>query len=475
MGKLLLIFITAGTALFAIFKPWIGVVSYYVLSVLAPQSIWYWIFGSSRIVYIVSVTTLAGFVIAFLRKQIDFSILKNRLNIYLMILWVALVISFYMSPYGHGEASIVDSALMGEHLSMQTDTWHIMITFHKTLLFYFVSVLLINDLRKLRFLTGVIVCTTVYYTYWAHQQFFSGNLMGMHGLRLAGPGAISAEIGGLYTDENAFAMIFVVGIPFLFFIGKHFKNKFLKYLLWLTIPFAWHAIFLTGSLGGLIGLSAVTLFIAIRSKKKSFLFAIPIALLIAFLYQGGDYLKDKAMGGESGELTDLTTAQTRFQSWEAGFGMIKAHPITGVGLGNFLRAYSDFSMTKPYVAHNTLIQLSAEAGVLAGLMFILIGLRIYSSYRNHRKRYDQDRDTFIYALNEAVAGSSMGFYVCSVSLNLATYEIFYYLIILNVALERCMERTCEKIEKANSEENQYAYMTGGTLQTHKGRNPEPFA
>ena len=175
---------------------------------------------------------------------------------------------------------------------------------------------------------------------------------------------------GAYADENSFAMLFVIGQPFLWYMAQGMKQRWLKYAIWLVIPFTWHAVFLTASRGGLIGIAVTTLFMAIRGKSKVLGFLLIPAFAGAYFWQAGDLMKERA--GTIGEYRTETSASTRLEAWTAALGMVRDHPVTGVGLGSFGPAFPDYSDKKPREAHNTAFQISAESGAIAGVMYLLV-------------------------------------------------------------------------------------------------------
>lgn len=145
-------------------------------------------------------------------------------------------------------------------------------------IFYFLSLFEIDNLKKTKILIWVFSLSTIYLIYWANNQYFSGNWHQFSMGRLMGPASIDG--GAIYKDENAFAMLFVTGLPFIYYLSLDLKSKLLRYASWLVILFGWHAIFLTGSRGGLVGLGAVILSVVFLSQKK--LLAIPVLLLFWF-------------------------------------------------------------------------------------------------------------------------------------------------------------------------------------------------
>jgi putative inorganic carbon (hco3(-)) transporter len=416
--KVILLTIVLVTAITSAFFPWIGVIAYYTLAVAFPQAIWFWIFKGFRAAYYITVTTMAGLGIKAITGNIDFSLLKDRQNIFIIVVWLSALVSYYFSPMGHNKSTY--RALDSEYL---------VTNFSKELLFYFVAVILIDDSKKLKKLAWVLAITTIFYTYWGNMQYLSGSLSGG---RLKGPG-----MRGIYTDENTFAMLFVCGIPFLFYLARSFRRFWLKGAFLLIIPLAWHAIFLTQSRGGLVGIGCVTLYIALRSKKKMMGLAMIPVLIAALIWQGGS-IKNRVQIVSSNYEDDGST-MGRIHSWTAGSKMVLDHPITGVGLGNYLPAFPMYSEERPRVAHNTVIQFAAETGAAAGLAYLALIFNVFIQGRKvRRESKKRNYDPTQWAIFEASECSLFGFFICSLFLNLAMFEVYYYLLMIHMASVRMM-------------------------------------
>lgn len=269
MTTILLFLLTVGTFVGSLFQAWLGVTAYYVLAILSPQSIWYWIFGDMRVSFYIAISALMGFIVAVISKKVNFSILKSMQNLYLLIFWILIHLSLVFSQFAN---------------TNELESRYRMELIDKMFIMYFVAILLIDTRKKFHYFITIMLVSVIFYTYWGNNQYFSGQ---MWGPRLMGP-----IFNGNYKDENTFAMFFVLGIPFLYFMGCYYQNRFLRYMLWGTIPFAWHAIFLTASRGGLLGIGVVTLFIGYRSKSKLLGMGIIIGLIVALSLQGG-YMRER--------------------------------------------------------------------------------------------------------------------------------------------------------------------------------------
>lgn len=203
----------------------------------------------------------------------------------------------------------------------------------------------------------------------------------------------------LLAVSRGLGTAFVVGRTALYSLG-------LLVCLWaLTITF---------SRGGLLALSAATLFGAalcflptgrILAIIPSFLkrLALPLAASVAIillaaqapLVNTGELAaqpdaastENAALHGDASvavtvegqnvsarDLVDPATFRARFGYWQVAARVFAAYPMTGVGLGAFSWAYPNFQFLGPadvQIAHNAYLQALCETGILGGLVLVL--------------------------------------------------------------------------------------------------------
>ncbi len=403
MGHLfwLTFFFLAG--IISLFYPWIGVVISYFITLLRPYKIWWWHFQGIRPFFTLAVPTLIGFVFYLFRGKVSFLPLKNRFVGAFFIWFFFVTLSYLFGPY----VNIDSEYRFWDPAQIFDIEW-------KIFFYFFLACLLIDSREKLKYFTLPIILSSVYLIYWANSQYLWGHYYG----RLRGP---------MGTDENFFAMMFVIGLPFFYYLGWYIHNKFFRYLLWILIPFGWHAVFLTGSRGGLLGLVVTILFVAFRSPKKIFGFLLIPIFILAYQWQAGSVMKERAH--TISEYEQESSAQTRLEAWQAAIKMIKKHPFLGVGLASFGPAFPDFSDKKPRAAHNTFFQIAAESGIVAGISYLFIILSAFLLLFRASKFY-KDKDPLLYFVSEATLTSLLGFFVCSMFLSLHLFEGFFYLCVI---------------------------------------------
>jgi hypothetical protein len=340
----------------------------------------------------------------------------------LAFLWFCITCSYYFGPY----VSHFSSGGLGP-----VQVFSITNTFF---LFYFFAVLEMNETRKLRYLVIVFAASTAYLVYWANDQYLSQNWMQFEFGRLLGPASVDG--GSIYRDSNVFAMLFVTGLPFIYYLGWELKNKWLRWLLWAIIPLGWHAVFLTGSRGGLVGIAVIVTLVLILSNRKILTLPLLLFFLVFYQWQAGDVMHQR-----SDQIIDIEgedSAEDRLTAWRGGFEMVLSHPVTGVGVGSFITALPSFIESRHMVAHNTFVQFAAESGVGAGLAYLSV---VWLFFFNSKKiRYwclhssEDEENNQIALYNNASTASFAGLIVCSLFLSLNVYEIFFVLLLFNNAL-----------------------------------------
>jgi O-antigen ligase len=73
-----------------------------------------------------------------------------------------------------------------------------------------------------------------------------------------------------------------------------------------------------------------------------------------------------------GDFAD-TSVSERVELWQHATHTIAQHPFTGVGLGNYpLTMLPHANYRVPYYAHNTYLDIMAETGIVAGIVWIFL-------------------------------------------------------------------------------------------------------
>jgi O-antigen ligase len=196
--------------------------------------------------------------------------------------------------------------------------------------------------------------------------------------------AISGRAAGTVGDPNELAAALIVGMTMAaaFAVNKHISAP-LRALSAGSAVLCLTGILLSLSRGGLLGTAAALLLaIVVGGRWRGRVIAICGGLVVlAFSYfafvaslPAQQRVLDVSAGGGTGRL-DL---------WTVGLRMIEAHPFRGIGIGQFpissvhyllrpgLIQSGAFILSTPKVAHNTYLNVTAELGLVGGVMFVAL-------------------------------------------------------------------------------------------------------
>jgi putative inorganic carbon (hco3(-)) transporter len=269
---------------------------------------------------------------------------------------------------------------------------------------YFLIRLGVSSKRQLNGLIYLLVGLNVFLAVNGILQFHTGIGLGnvtMRFDRIYGT--------GIFNDPNDLGMTFVMSVPLLLLIIFRPATWLILRVLGLAgLALVLVALYYTNSRGAIVGLGAVMVCYSFVKFRM-----IP-AVIVAVVLVGVIAVAAPSRGTEidAGE----SSAQSRIQSWAVGWTMLKWHPITGVGYGQYTEYH-------PRVAHNSFVHTFAELGLLGA--FSLVGM-FYWYFKGIRLIPDKDPD--LASWRRALIVSAVGMLTCGWFLSRQYVPIFYVLL-----------------------------------------------
>jgi O-antigen ligase len=264
-------------------------------------------------------------------------------------------------------------------------------TYGAAVLFVFILIPLvqfIDSVRRMQRLIQTLVVTALYVGGWAV----------LHG----GYGPAGAAGG---QDENYVAAAMAMAFPFAFFSIFAARSALARVFFAGTAGIMLLASVVSLSRGGALAMGAVLLYCWLTSSRRWLgvalvvLVVVGLALIPDGLTGGGR----RTAGVESPSLlarywdevrtsTDTTeaTADLRLELWEIAFRMFLAHPLSGVGPGNFIwniTKHQSAEQSEKYgrelmaFTHSLYLELLADLGIAGSVLFLTI---VYSNFRDLR-------------------------------------------------------------------------------------------
>ncbi|HEU0026381.1 MAG TPA: O-antigen ligase family protein [Ktedonobacterales bacterium] len=220
---------------------------------------------------------------------------------------------------------------------------------------------------------------------------------------LLGPGGSSVRVFGTFDQPNPYGGYLNLSLPVALALALFGRDPRMRWVAGGSSMLLLFALYLANSRGALLGLvAAVIVIVAVgwRLERQAAILAAIGAPLVAIAWVTHLIplsVQDKLLA--QFRINDVSlTAQVndanfstieRLAHWVAGLRMFAAHPILGVGAGNYSAAYQhykipgwDESLTH---AHNYYINVAAETGALGLLAFLaLVCAALYLGWRATR-------------------------------------------------------------------------------------------
>ena len=285
-------------------------------------------------------------------------------------------------------------------------------------------------LSTIRFGLDALLIPIVYWAvrerrhvFWIFAVFVAGAqlsvLWGLTHGREAG-GAAAAQVGrltGANVEANALATLLVVcAVLASALVLAARRSSIARTAALVAALTAMASFFGTFSRGGFIALGAAIIAgLVYGGRSRPAL----VILVVAAALVGSVFLRETT----SDAVARLTSSNTsgRADIWRLGLRMVKAHPVVGVGSGNYTTAEphyllvspgaierADLLIDRPLVAHNIYLHVLAEMGVIGLALFLsVLGFSIGAAVRAVsllRKRGDRALEVLGRALVVALVG-----------------------------------------------------------------------
>ncbi|HEX6122004.1 MAG TPA: O-antigen ligase family protein, partial [Ktedonobacterales bacterium] len=205
-----------------------------------------------------------------------------------------------------------------------------------------------------------------------------------------GPGGASLRVFGTFAQPNPYAAFLNFALPLALAIALWSREPRERWVAGAVAVLLMGAEALAASRGAALGLLAALAVLVVagwrweRQAARLLLVGGPL-LVLAWLFgliPGGVRervlaqlrLGDVTLGGQVND-ANFSTIE-RLAHWAAGLRMFAAHPLLGVGAGNYTAAYAHFAVAgwpEPLGhAHNYYITAAAETGLLGLLAFLAV-------------------------------------------------------------------------------------------------------
>ena len=243
-------------------------------------------------------------------------------------------------------------------------------------------------------------------------------------LRLMGE-RVAGIIGGMFDNPNDMALYLVMMLPLAVALLLNSRGMIKKLVYGVCALVMIAANLITFSRGGFFGLICVLLFIAWKFGRRHRLSVILSSLLcgaLILVLMPGGLTERLASTFGAGTSESAASAVSRWHLLLRSLWVSLYNPLLGVGMGNF-HAVS----IREQVSHNAYTQVSAEMGLPALIIYLLL---IWAAFRRlrqiERETLLAPRKTHFYYLSVGLQASLIGYLIGSCFASVAYLYYLYY-------------------------------------------------
>jgi hypothetical protein len=269
-------------------------------------------------------------------------------------------------------------------------------------------------------------------------------------------GRLEGVLGGIYGNPNDLALAIVLTLPFCLAFMLGARDAFRKAAWCLAMAVMTYGLFLTASRSGMLAFLAAMVVLlwdfGVKGGRRYLLVVGVVALLAYFAIAGaglkqrfGAAFEDSAQS--AGDMSAHDSAVQRRQLLWHSLVVTAEHPLLGVGPGNFVVASGNW-----HVAHNSFSELSAEGGLPALILFILLFRRAFDNVRKvqllvHRQTEEM---LLVGAFRASLLGFAVGAFFASVEYHFFPYFLVAYTSALYavVTKQACQAQPAERTDEA---------------------------
>jgi probable O-glycosylation ligase (exosortase A-associated) len=304
----------------------------------------------------------------------------------------------------------------------------------------FVTMTTMTEKRRIIILTAVVAVSIGFY----------GIKGGVHTIATGGASRLWGP-GGFIGDNNALALALVVTLPLFRYLHAIAHKQWLRWVLIVCMGLILASVIGTQSRGAFLGVSAMLLFMLIKSRQK--LVAGLIGLFFVGLVVGfaPDSWTERMQTIE--EYEEDGSAMSRLESWGFNLDIALGSPLVGGGFD----VYKKEALYKSLVPdatinrspHSIYFEVLGYHGFVGLALFLALFFATFRMAGSLMKLARGKPDLFWAAeLGAMLQVSLVGYAVGGAFLNLAFFDLPYYLMAITVCATAVVQRTLAERQNA---------------------------
>jgi putative inorganic carbon (HCO3(-)) transporter len=398
-----------GAIPFMVVHPYIGVLFWTWVGLMNPHRLTWGFAYSFQFAQLIALATLAGLI--FTKDERRW---KAGPEVYLLIvflLWMSLTTFFALEP----EAAF--------------DEWKRVI---KIQVMGLVALVVLHSRQHINLLIGVLAISIGYF----------GTKGGVFTILTGGNYRVWGPPDTYIADNNALALAVVMIIPLAYYLLMQSSRTWMKLAIGGAMALCAVSALGSQSRGALLAISAMTVFLWLHSRHKAILgmiLAIGAPVLLAFMPEQwwermGTIVHHEGEG----------SAESRLVAWQMLLNLANDR-FFGGGFEPYTRQVWDMYMPewpKVHSAHSIYFEVLGEHGWIGLVLFVSMWFFVWRCSRwIIRQTRDRDDLRWAHSLTSMIQVSMIGYLVGGTFLNLAYWDLPYYLLITLVVTRDFVRRT----------------------------------
>jgi probable O-glycosylation ligase (exosortase A-associated) len=398
---------------FCLARPWIGVLTWSWLGYMNPHRLTWGVAYSMPFGMMVMAMTLLG--LPFSR---DVKAPPRAIEVYLLtLMWGWFLVTTIFAYY-------------------PADAWEQFVKVSKVLFGVYLTLMLLQDERKLRALIWIIALSIGFFG-------FKG---GIWAIMTGGHNQVLGPPESFISGNTEIGLALNMVIPLLFYLRRQETRSWLRRLLLAMALLSMVASLITYSRGALLGLLVILPLLFLKSRGKVFILPLLVAAALIGPAVMPAHWTERMQTIETYD-QDISANQ-RLNSWWVAYQLAKDSPILGGGFRTFsMEIYQAYMPNYIYAnqqqdAHSIYFQVLAEHGFPGLALFLLLMVSTFVSLR--RLAYvTRDRPELLWTNDCAkmIEVSLVAYAVSGAFLSMSYFDLFYHLVAITVLLKVFVART----------------------------------
>ena len=428
-----------------IFKPYIGVLVWSWVSYMAPHTYTYGFALTFPFLVLVGALTAVGTIMTKEKTSLPMHPIIVLFLIYAF--WTYLTLAFAFEP-----------SVSMEKTSNTT----------KKIVFILLACMIMQTPKRLKMFFYVMIASLL----------FIGVKGGLFTLMTGGVARVQGA-GGMMGDNNQLAMAMAMLFPLTVYMAQYPPKKIMKWPLIfasITVPMA---VIGTQSRGGLAALLATFLMFIMKSRYKFRVLAVGIPLAIA----GVNFMPESwtARMETTEDATDDQSFMGRVSMWKYATNLTADHPIEGGGYDVFyVRRLEPVYMPPGYKArapHSVYFEVLGEHGYVGLFIYMTLMFTAWYAGGTNRRRFEPFKETrWLGDMSAAMQVSIVAFAAGGLTVNIATFDVYYHLLISIVLCRVVGDRIIEKgVTEFGADEPEPSEAEAGSKDRKKPKKSKKWA